>query len=150
MTISIVIAYEDQLFIDGIKSILKQEIGIDIVGEANNGLDLYKLVQKSDNIDLILSDIRMPLMDGIQATKIITKEYPNIPIIALSMYDQESDVLEMLEAGAKGYLIKNSGKSEMIKAIHTVVNKGKYFSPELAESVDKYIHKEKSVLVCST
>ena len=97
MTVSIVIADDHQLFIDGIKSILSQEIGIEIIGEANNGLELYKLVQKLDNIDLILSDIRMPLMDGIQSTRIISKEYPKIPIIALSMYDQESDVIEMLE-----------------------------------------------------
>ncbi|MBV1922564.1 MAG: response regulator transcription factor [Flavobacteriaceae bacterium] len=131
MKVNIIIADDHQLFIDGIKSILQNEIDISIIGEANNGLELIRLVEKGMLPNIILTDIRMPVMDGISATRILTKEHPKIPILALSMYDQQIDVVEMIEAGAKGYITKNVQKKELIQAIHELLHGNQYFSKNL-------------------
>lgn len=128
MKIKVVIADDHQLFIDGIKSILSNEIDISIVAEAANGLELIKILEGGLKADIILTDIRMPVMDGIVATRIITSDFPNIPILALTMFDQSADVYEMLEAGAKGYITKEIKKEELITAIHKVVSGMNYFS----------------------
>ena len=139
MSIKIVIADDHQLFIDGIKSILDSEIGISIIGEANDGLQLIKLMDRNEKPDVVLTDIRMPIMDGIVATRVISKEYPDIPVLALSMYNQESDVREMMEAGAKGYIVKNAGKKEMIDAINTLHQRKTYLSKEFGDHL-KFSH----------
>ncbi len=135
MKINIIIADDHQLFIDGIKSILSKEIGISSIREASNGLELIKLIDKYPNTSIILTDIRMPVIDGISATRILTKEHPNIPILALSMYDQSTDIIEMLEAGAKGYVTKNIEKKELIYAIHTLVRGDCYFGENLPKDI---------------
>lgn len=126
MSIRIIIADDHKLFINGLTSILSKEIGITIIGEANNGLEIIKLLEKDYKPDIIITDIRMPIIDGISLTKILSKDYPDIPVMALSMYDQSADVIEMLEAGAKGYLTKVVEKKELLHAIHTIV-KGEYY-----------------------
>lgn len=132
MTIKIIIADDHQLFIDGIKSILSTELGITFIGQAKDGLELINLVEKGDEKpDVILTDIRMPVMDGIVATRVLSKKYPKIPILALSMFDQEADVIDMLDAGVSGYIVKNAGKEEMLEAIYTLHRKKQYFSKEL-------------------
>ncbi len=130
MMIRIVIADDHQLFIDGIKSILSKEIGIQIVGEANNGLELVKCIEASKP-DVVLTDIRMPIMDGITVTRTLRKEHPNVAVLAVSMYDQSVDVIEMLEAGAKGYVTKNVEKKELLEAIHTLYKGDSYISKNL-------------------
>lgn len=133
MNISIVIADDHQLFIDGIKSILIKEIGISIVGEANNGLQLLQILESGIKPDIILTDIRMPIMNGISATRIISKKFPAIPILVLSMYDQLSDIQEMIDAGAKGYIAKNTDKKELIAAIHIISQGKRYIGAQLAD-----------------
>jgi len=142
MNIKIIIADDHKLFIDGLKSILSKEIGITIIGEANNGLEIIKLLENNYQPDIILTDIRMPIIDGISLTKILTKEYPNIPVMALSMYDQSADVIEMLEAGAKGYLTKVVEKKELIQAIHAVVKGEYYFDKNLPKDIEGWFNKE--------
>lgn len=141
MTIRVIIADDHQLFIDGIKSILNQEIGIEIIAEANNGHELIKHLDNNVIPDVILTDIRMPVIDGITATKAISKKYPNIPILALSMYNQESDAIEMIDAGAKGYIVKNAGKLEMLEAIYALHNRKSYFSKEIHDKIKDYEKK---------
>ena len=121
MKIKVIIADDHQLFIDGIRSILEKELGITIIAEAANGLELIKLLEQGKQPDIIITDIRMPIMDGIAATKVITKSYPRIPILALTMFDQSADVYEMLEAGARGYVTKEVNQSELFLAIHTTL-----------------------------
>lgn len=128
MKIKLVIADDHHLFIDGIRSILDQEFDINIIGEAANGLELIKMLDSGVKPDIILSDIRMPVMDGITATRIITKNYPDIPVLALTMFDQHADVSEMLDAGVRGYVTKEVKKDELIKAIHAVVMGNRYFT----------------------
>jgi DNA-binding NarL/FixJ family response regulator len=138
MTIKIIIADDHQLFIDGIKSILSKEIDINIIGEANNGLEILKLLENGLQPDIILTDIRMPIIDGVAITKILTKEYPTIPVLALSMYDQSADVIEMLDAGAKGYVTKIVKKNELIFAIHTIVKGEYYFCKDLSDDIKSW------------
>jgi len=143
MNIEVIITDDHQLFIDGIKSILKTEIGISIIGEANDGLQLIKLLDKGLNPDVILMDIRMPVMDGITTTRVLAKDHSDIAVLALSMYDQESDVIEMMEAGAKGYIVKNAGKKEMLEAIYALHSKRSYFSKKIKDSL-KHYHERKN------
>ena len=137
MKIKIIIADDHQLFIDGIKSILSKELEMSIIGEANNGFELIQLLEKGATPNIILTDIRMPVMNGISATKIIFQEYPNIPVLALSMFDQEIDIIEMLEAGAKGYVTKNVKKKELITAIHTLLN-GDFYCKNLDFDINNF------------
>jgi two-component system nitrate/nitrite response regulator NarL len=132
MKIKLIIADDHQLFIDGLKSILNNELNITIIGEASNGLEIIKLLEQGVKPDLIITDIRMPIMDGIAATKVITKEYTEVPVLALTMFDQTADIYEMLEAGAKGYVTKDVKQDELIKAIHAVVKGNNYFSDNIS------------------
>ena len=131
MTIKVIVVDDHQLFIDGIKAILSKDIGIEEVGHANNGFELLKTLENGLIADVVMMDIRMPVMDGIMTTRVLKKEYPDIAVLVLSMYNQEEDLEEMSLAGAKGYLVKNAGKAEMIKAVHTVYNKREFVSEEL-------------------
>ncbi len=128
--ITVAIAEDHQSLVDGINLLLKYEEDISIVGSANDGealLDIVRLKQPK----VVLTDIKMPKMDGISATKTIKKEFPHIKVIAFSMFDQEEAVSQMIEAGASGYLLKNSPLEEVLKAIETV-NKGeKYFDASI-------------------
>jgi DNA-binding NarL/FixJ family response regulator len=125
--INVVIADDHELFRDGLKVLLGKETDITIKGEAANGKDLVELAIKL-RPDIILTDIVMPGLDGIAATREIKKIYPEAKIIALSMFDQEDYVLEMMEAGASGYLLKNAEKNEIIESIHSVNRDMTYFS----------------------
>ncbi len=142
MIIDIVIADDHQLFIDGIKSILSEEIGISIIGEANNGLELIQLIENGIKPHIILTDIRMPILDGITATRMLSKSHPKIHILALSMYDQSIDVIEMLEAGAKGYVTKNVERKELVLAIHTLIKGEYYFSKNLPKDIKAWFERE--------
>ena len=136
--IRILLADDHQMFIDGIKSIIEGEIGIEVVGEANNGVQVIKAVE-NQKPDIILMDIRMPAMDGVAATRYLTKHFPEIPILALSMFDQEEDVIEMLEAGAFGYVIKNTGKQELITAVNALMSKQHYYSKSLSGKIEEWL-----------
>lgn len=139
--INLIIADDHQLFIDGIRSILDHELGIDIIGEANNGLDLLKKLEDKPLVDVVLTDIRMPVVDGITAAKLIRKQYPKLRILAVSMYDQPADVIEMMEAGAQGYVTKNVDKKELVEAIHTLMNGGRYISKNLPDDARAWLSK---------
>jgi DNA-binding NarL/FixJ family response regulator len=124
--IRVVIADDHEIFLDGMQVLLKKVPNIEIAGEASNGNELIKLV-KQEVPDVVITDIKMPVKDGIEATKELTKEMPGIGIIALSMFEEESLIVEMLEAGAKGYMLKNAHKQEIISAIETVYKGQAYY-----------------------
>ena len=145
MSIQIIIADDHQLFIDGITSILANEIGIAIIGEANNGLQLYKLIEEGLQPQVVLTDIRMPVLDGVSVTKMLSKDFPHIKVLALSMYDQSMDVIEMLDAGAKGYVTKNVEKDKLIEAIHTLAKGDYYISDNLPDDIKAWFFNENVV-----
>lgn len=141
MNIKIILVDDHKLFLDGLASILKGELGIQVVGTACNGLELMDLMEKHDP-KIVLTDIRMPIMDGLAITKLFKKKHPETAIIALSMFDQEDDVIEMLDAGAKGYVIKNAEKQELVKAIQQVAQGHFYFSPKFKGIHEKWSARE--------
>ncbi len=142
MNVNIIIADDHQLFIDGIKSILANEIGISIIGEATNGLVLYKLIEDGLIPDVVLTDIRMPVLDGVSVTKMLHKDFPKIKVLALSMFDQSVDVIEMLDAGAKGYVTKNVEKKTLVQAIHTIIKGEYYISENLPDEIQAWFDNE--------
>jgi len=142
--IRLAIAEDHQSLIDGITLLLKYEEDISIVGTVNDGESLLKLVRlKQPNV--VLTDIRMPKMDGITATKHIKKEFPHTKVIAFTMFDQSEAVDQMLEAGASGYLLKNSSLEEVFEAIKTVYSGGNYFDANINVN-EQNSQKKKGVL----
>jgi DNA-binding NarL/FixJ family response regulator len=140
--IRIIIADDHQLFRNGLKILLNSFPDFEVAGEASNGEEFLKLL-KSVKADIALMDINMPEMDGIEATRKGVKMCPDISIIALSMYGEEEYYYKMVDAGAKGFLLKDSDISEVRDAILTIVKGGSYFSQELLYHViQKIKHRE--------
>ena len=129
--ITIVIAEDHQALIDGIKLSLEYEDDICVVGEALDGEMLLDLVRKK-RPNLVITDIRMPKCDGITATKIIKKEFPEIKVIAFSMFDQSEAVSQMKQAGASGYIMKNSSLKKVLEAIREVHKNKTFFDNAIA------------------
>ena len=123
--ISVVIADDHEIFRDGLVLMLSKQSSINIKGQAADGNELINLV-KEHQPDIVITDIKMPGMDGIEATKYLGANYPSCKIIALSMFNEENLIVDMLEAGAKGYLLKNADKQEILDAIENVFE-GKIF-----------------------
>lgn len=129
--ITIVMAEDHQMLIDGVKSFFEYDDKINIIGTVNNGEDLVKLVSLKQP-KMVITDIRMPRMDGIQATKEIKKHFPHIHVLAMTMFDQPDAIKQMLDAGATGYILKNSGIKMLSKAIVTVAGGETFFDPNVA------------------
>ena len=121
---------------------LKRQKEIVLVGEAENGKEL---LEKTEIIlpDIIIMDIKMPVMDGIVATREITEKWPDIYVIAFTMFDDDDLVIDMLEAGAKGYLLKNAHKTEIIEAIKTVYNREPYYCNQTTKKLANLIAKSR-------
>ncbi len=118
-TIRLVIADDHEIFRDGLSLMLSKQDSVILSGQAKDGEELLQLVEEV-RPDLVLTDIKMPRLDGIAATRILLQRYPDLKIIALSMYEEEDLIVEMLEAGARGYLLKNADKKEIMEAVLTV------------------------------
>ncbi len=131
--ITIAIAEDHQSLIDGIQLLLKYEEDIEVVGVANDGEKLLEIVDLKKP-KVVLMDIKMPKIDGIVATRLLKKANPEIKVIAFSMFDQEDAVAQMLDAGASGYLLKNSPLEEVLSAIRTVVNGETFFDRNIDPS----------------
>jgi two-component system, NarL family, response regulator NreC len=128
--INVVLAEDHQSLIDGIKVFLEYEEDICVVGEANDGEKLVEIAcLKRPHI--VLTDIRMPKMDGIAAAKLIKKQVPGCKIIAFTMFDQDDAVSQMQAAGASGYIMKNSSLKTVVTAIRAVAKGGEYFDANI-------------------
>ncbi len=131
--IKLLLADDHQIIRDGIKLMLKKNASIDIVAEASNGKEVIKYLEKNArNIDVVLMDINMPEMNGIDATQIISERFDTIKILALTMHAEETYISNMLKAGSLGYVLKESGTNELISAIKTVAKGQKYYSNEVS------------------
>jgi len=134
--IRVVIVDDHTLFRDGLKLILNNTSETEVVGEASNGKEfLNQLANYKDTI--VLMDIEMPVMNGIDATRLAAESNPAIKIIALSMFDDYEYYYQMIEAGAKGFLLKNAEMEEVLQAIKQVAHGENFFSQELLLSVVK-------------
>ena len=132
--VRLLIADDHQVLIDGFKSIFDYEEGIDVVATALNGQEVLDHL-KDIEVDVILLDINMPVLNGVETTKRITKKYPGVKVIALSMYDQQSYFKRMMQYGARGYLLKNDPIDEILTAINTVMQGQRYIGEKLRDQL---------------
>ncbi len=126
--IAIAIVDDHTLFRSGLASLMEEFDEINVVFEATNGIDFQEKLKKHGAISVVLMDINMPIMDGYATAKWIKANSPEINIIALSMFEDEKAIIEMLKAGAGGYLLKESKPSELLLAIKTIKEKGFYIN----------------------
>jgi two-component system response regulator NreC len=138
VTIQIVMADDHEIFRDGFAILFRRVTDIVLVGSASDGQSLLHLVE-SAKPDIVLVDIEMPVMDGIEVTKIIRERFPQIGVIALSSYDNDVLVIDAIKAGAQGYLLKNASKREILDAIRTVHQQEHYYSPHIAQRLTRFI-----------
>jgi len=113
---------------------LEPHLGIDIEAEANNGKEVLEAL-KTTVIDLIIMDINMPEMDGIEATRNVKENYPEIKVLALTMSNDDLHIRQMIQAGASGYIMKSAGRSELKEAVNAIMNGKHYFSDEATNSI---------------
>ncbi|WP_339864383.1 response regulator transcription factor [uncultured Algoriphagus sp.] len=130
--INVLIADDHQMFIDGLKALLKDLPGIKVVGEACNGKEAI-LHCKENQVDLVIMDVNMPEMDGVEATKELSKTNKKLKILGLSMHRDRHFISDMLKSGASGYILKNTGKKDLVDAIHSIHSGESYVSEEVSK-----------------
>ena len=128
--IRLIITDDHPVIRDGVKTILTNDTDIELVACAGSGDELLEQLE-SIKADVILMDINMPGMNGIEATKLVKKKYPNIKVLSFSQYDEKRFVKQLLKNGASGYLLKNSAAGELIQAVKMVHSGGMYLSADL-------------------
>ena len=142
-TINTVIADDHKIFREGLKYMIGKDQSLHVLGEAQNGFELIEQV-KHHQPEVVITDIRMPEMDGLQACKMLKKKYPGMKVIALSMFDEESLVFDMIAAGACGYLLKTAAPEELTTAIKKVAAGEWYFCGEINDKLpsilDRHYH----------
>jgi two-component system nitrate/nitrite response regulator NarL len=126
----ILLVDDHQIVIDGIRALLATENNVEIKGEAHNGAEALEMLHLL-KVDIALMDLDMPAMGGLEATKLIRAKFPEVKIIVLTMHDEKAMVQSMIDAGADGYLLKNSPKAELLRAISAVSGGESYFPAEV-------------------
>ncbi|MBN2519582.1 MAG: response regulator transcription factor [Bacteroidales bacterium] len=140
----IIIVDDHDIFRDGIKSLLSFEGIAEVIAEAKNGKEFIDLLD-NHSPDIVMMDIDMPVMNGIEATRLALTKKPQLNILVFTMFGEENYYYQMIEAGAKGFLLKSSSKSELEKAIHEVYTGQSYFSNDLLRQIIFKIGKHKPV-----
>jgi len=138
MNIKILLADDHQMVREGLRSLLEKESDFQVIGEAEEGRQAVHLVRKLQP-DVVVMDITMPNLNGVEATRQIISEFPHIKIIALSMHFSRIFVLNMLKAGALGYILKGDSSEQLIEGVRTVSGGGAYFSPIAAKTVTEVL-----------
>ncbi len=127
MSIKIAIADDYKIYRDGLKVGLSADENLEVISEADNGEELLKLLE-TVSPDVIIMDLKMPIMDGMEATKAVRKKYPSIKVLVVTMYEDDKFIIHMMENGANGYLLKNAEPDEIRKSIYAVHENGYYFN----------------------
>lgn len=140
--IRLIIADDHEIFRDGLALMLSKQENMTLVGQAGDGQALLQLAEETQP-DMVLTDIKMPIVDGITATRALLRLYPHLKIIALSMFEEENLIVDMLEAGAKGYLLKNADKQEILQAILTVLEGNIFYCKHTTAHLASLIVKSK-------
>ena len=134
--IKVVLAYDHVLVRDGIKALLEDQEGIAVIDEASNGLEALEVISRIKP-DVLIVDIRMPEMNGIEVVQQININQMDVKTLVLSMHDSEEYVVKAIQAGADGYLLKGASKAEFLKALHKVASGGKYFTGDVSAIIMK-------------
>jgi DNA-binding NarL/FixJ family response regulator len=139
----ILIADDHKMFIDGIRSLLRNEKQFEFVGEASDGQEALDIL-KGTPADILITDINMPKMSGTELTKQVKKDYPEIKVLVVTMYNDPAIVNEILMAEAEGYILKNTGKEELVNALTQIADNGTFYSREILEIMVKARMKRKA------
>ena len=142
--IKVLIADDHPFFRDGIRQMLSGQRKFSVIGEAASGREVMQKLC-NENYDIVVMDIKMPDMGGIEATLEIGKQHPLVKVLAMSTHDDHLYITKMMRAGAKGYLLKNSGKDDLMKAIEKIMKGGKFFSNEVSGIMMTHILEGKSI-----
>lgn len=139
--IRILLADDHQMFIDGIKAFLENDKDIKVVAEALDGFEVLEAL-KQNTVDVIVLDISMPKMDGRETIKRLREEYPDVQVLVVSTHGDGKNIFEMLNGGAKGYLVKNKSKEELVNAIHQIYNGNRFISLDIMDNYIEYIQNK--------
>jgi DNA-binding NarL/FixJ family response regulator len=137
---NIIIAEDVDIYMDGLLYTLGQLDNINVIEKATNGNDLVKLVERYQP-DIVLTDIMMPVMTGIEACRLITARYPLIMVIATTIFEEESLILDMIDAGATSFVMKNSGKDDLFKAIETTKKGQSFYCTATNQHIRKHYNR---------
>lgn len=144
--IKVLVADDHQLFVDGVKLILKKHPDVQVVAEAADGASLLKQL-KETVIDLVITDLSMPGMKGIDLVKTIKQQYPQVKLLVVTMHNEQEIINEILQAEAEGYILKNSGKAEMLEAVSNLINGKTHYDQEVLHQLIQNIKKEKRPVI---
>lgn len=133
--INVILVDDHILFREGFKFLLTQVNSINIIGEASNGEEFLKLLKANELPDIVLLDINMPGMNGIEACKKATEKYPELKVIALTMNDEQEYYFQMIQSGARGFVLKSAGTDVLKEAIKEVINGGSYFPEDILRKI---------------
>lgn len=147
--IKILIADDHAMFVDGIESILNKEDDIQVIDKCFDGPSVLKKII-SNPPDLVLLDINLPGMNGIEVSQKIIKDHPKVKILAISMFNEESFVTEILNNGAQGYILKNTGREELLLAIRTIHDGKTFFSKDVTNTIMKSLMKRRKESTATT
>lgn len=142
--IRILIADDHQMFIDGLKALLKREKNFLIIGEVSSGGQAIEFISKSQP-DLLITDISMPGISGVELTRWVKQNYPDIKVLVLTMYNDREIVNEILMSEAEGYILKNTGKKELISAINRIADNSTFYSTEVLNTMMTRLKKQKAI-----
>jgi len=132
--IRIVIADDHEIVLDGYISILSQIKNFEVVAKASNGREVLQQLQ-STHADVVLLDLNMPVMDGIETTIKVKELFPNVKIIILTMFDDAAHIKKLIDLGVNGYLLKNTDKNTLVRAIETVFEGKSFFDSEITKTI---------------
>ena len=136
----VLIADDHKIFRDGIKALLEREKDIQVLAEAESGNEVLEKLS-GQTVDVILMDIDMADTNGIETTRQVKEKFPQVNILVLSMHGEQNYIVKMLEAGAIGYILKNTGKEEMLTAIKSVAQGDSYFSREVSARLIEHLNR---------
>jgi two-component system response regulator NreC len=143
--IRVIIADDHAILLEGLKTLLELSDNIEVVGGAATGKEAIDLAAQLTP-DVVLMDVAMPVMDGIEATRYITKNYPKVKVIILSQHDNREYIVSAIKAGASGYMLKKAVSAEIISGIEAVHNNGYFFYPSIAKIViEDYLRQSKNI-----
>lgn len=147
LKINILLVDDHQLVIDGLKSMISADKHLQVSGEALNGQQAIDIIMANpDKFQLVISDITMPLMGGVELCKLIKQQFPHIKVLMLSMHNSISIIKDSLTAEADGYMLKNTGQEEFLKGLDRIIGDGTYFSQDILPIILNQFQKEKPLL----
>lgn len=143
--VRIFIVDDHQILIDGVKSLLRNEDRFQIINEALSAKVALRKLEQNNEYDILITDISMPEMDGVELTKKVKQLYPTIKILVLTMYNNQQVANEIMMSEAEGFILKNTGKKELVAALNTISDNGTYYSREVLSAMMLKVKNDKKV-----